>query len=115
MEPDSNSYAFNHAMACLVYINGQYQKARRYAQRVEAGNLYDGELLYYLASLFGFMGDQANCTRVLNQAVRGGFYNYPFLLRDPFLNSVRDDPEFQKVLALAKKKHEAFKQKYFAE
>jgi hypothetical protein len=37
------------------------------------------------------------------------------MVRDPFLDPVRDDPEFQEVLALAKEKHEAFKQKYFSE
>ena len=34
----------------------------------------------------------------------------PELTHDP----VRDDPEFQKVLDLAKEKHETFKQRYFS-
>jgi len=37
----------------------------------------------------------------------------PFMLTDSFLDLLRDDPEFQKVLDRAKKKHLAFKRKFF--
>jgi len=37
------------------------------------------------------------------------------MLRDPLLDTVRDDSEFQQVLAMAKEKHETFKKKYFPE
>jgi len=37
------------------------------------------------------------------------------MLKDSFLDPVRDHPEFQRVLELAKEKHEAFKNKYFPE
>ena len=35
------------------------------------------------------------------------------MLTDFFLDSVRDDPEFQRILEMAKVKHEAFKEKFF--
>ena len=114
-EPDSNTYAFNESKSYLECLGGNKERAKQYAHRLVDAKPYDGELLYELASLFGFIGDQINCIHYLNNAVKGGFYNYPFLLRDPFLDSVRDKPEFQEVLALAKKKHEAFKQKFFVE
>jgi non-specific serine/threonine protein kinase len=115
MEPDSNSFAYNQSKACLAFLNGQYQTAKRYIWSNEEGKPYDGELLFDIASIYGFMDDQANCIRVLKKAVKGGFYNYPFMLRDPFLDSARYNPEYQQVIALAKEKNEAFKQKYFAE
>ena len=115
MEPDSNSYVFNQANAYLASLKNQYKTAKRYVQRNEIGKPYDGEILFDIASLYGFMGDNENCIRVLEKTVKGGFYNYPFFLIDPFLDPLRDDPEFQEVLALAKEKHEAFKQIYYAE
>jgi hypothetical protein len=45
--------------------------------------------------------------------VDGGFFNYPFLLRDPFLDPVRNDRTFQRILAQARTKHEAFKGRFF--
>ena len=40
-------------------------------------------------------------------------FNYPFMQKNTFFDSVGDDPEFQEVLELAKHKQEVFKQKYF--
>jgi serine/threonine protein kinase/Tfp pilus assembly protein PilF len=115
MESDSSSYTFNLVKAYLFHLSGRHQEAIKCVHRIEDNKPYDGEILFDIASLYGFMGDYENCVRVLNQAVNGGFYNYPFFLIDPFLDPVRDDPEFNEVLALAKEKHEAFKQIYYAE
>ena len=52
---------------------------------------------------------------MLRKAVEGGFFNYPFILKDPFLDQVRDDPDFKKVITLAKEKHETFKKNYFSD
>lgn len=71
--------------------------------------------MYEIASQYGLLGDKTSCARVLQKAVEGGFFNYPFMLRDSFLGPVRGDPEFQRVLALAKEKHVAFKKKFFPE
>lgn len=114
-EPESNMWAFNESMCCLEFIDGNKEMAKQYAQRLEDAKPYDGEIKYGLACLFGYIDDQKKCIKYLNNAVKGGFYNYPFFLIDPFLDSVRNDPEFHEVLALAKEKHEDFKQKYFAE
>jgi hypothetical protein len=40
--------------------------------------------------------------------VNGGFFNHAFLLRDSFLDPVRNDPTFQRILAQTRAKHEAF-------
>jgi hypothetical protein len=61
------------------------------------------------------LGDKEGCARTLQRAVDGGFFNYPFMLTDSFLDSMRGDPEFQRILKLAKAKHEAFKKRLFPE
>jgi hypothetical protein len=71
--------------------------------------------MFFIARLYCLHGNKEKGIRLLRKAVESGFYCYPFFLIDPFLDPVRDDPEFQKVLALAKEKHEAFKLKYFAD
>ncbi|MBN2365523.1 MAG: hypothetical protein EH225_06020, partial [Calditrichaeota bacterium] len=66
----------------LFHLNGRHQEAIKYVYRIEDNKPYDGEMLFDIARLYGFMGDHENCVRVLNQAVNGGFYNYPFFLID---------------------------------
>ena len=36
-----------------------------------------------------------------------------FMIDDIFLDSMRDDPEFQKILEQAEEKHLAFKERFF--
>lgn len=69
----------------------------------------DTETEYMLAACCALFDDRERCVRWLRSAVRGGFFNYPALVKDPFLDSMREDAEFQQVLALARQKHEEFK------
>lgn len=81
--------------------------------KLEQADLADSEAWYYWASFYGLLGDRDGCIRCLRRAVDSGFFNYPFMLTDSFLDSVRDDPEFQNILQKAKKKHLAFKKRFF--
>ncbi|MCK4823215.1 hypothetical protein KA005_46070, partial [bacterium] len=98
-----------------AYIEGNIKKGLKTNFRWEQAEPFDSESLYNIASNYGLLGEATGCVRMLRKAIEGGFFCYPFLLTDPFLDPVRDDPEFQEVLALAKEKHEAFKKKYFPE
>jgi len=61
------------------------------------------------------LGDKDGCIRCLRKAVDGGYFNYPFMSADVFMDSMRDDLEFKEILNMAKKKHLAFKNKFFSE
>jgi hypothetical protein len=52
---------------------------------------------------------------MLKQTIDLGFFNYPFMLKDSFFDSVRGSQAFQAVLQNAKAKHEAFKKRFAAE
>jgi tetratricopeptide (TPR) repeat protein len=87
-----------------AYIEGNIEKGIKMNLKWELAKPYDSETLYYIASNYGLLGETAGCVRVLRKAVEGGFFCYPFFLTDPFLDPMRDDPEFQEVLALAREK-----------
>lgn len=84
-------------------------------QEYERANPQDGETWFLIAENYALLDDTDGCVKALKKTIELGFFNYPFMLKDSFLDPVRDHPEFQKVLALAKEKHEAFKMKYFPE
>lgn len=98
-----------------AFIEGDIQIGLDAAQKFEQANIADAEAWYAFAENYGLLGDIKGCNRALERAINGGYFNYPNMLTDFFLDSVRDDPEFQRILEMAKIKHEAFKEKFFPE
>ena len=76
-------------------------------------NLVDAEQIYNIANLYGLLGYKEHCIRNLRKAVSRGFFSYPVLRHDLFLNSVRGEPAFLEVLEEARIKHETFGDRYF--
>ncbi len=113
MEPDAQLGLWSSALK--AYVEGSNEEGLSILRRLEQTNPPDADNWYLMGVSYALLGDEVSCIRVLKKAVERGFYNYPLLAADKFLDTVRDDPEFQKVLVLAKEKHEAFKQKYFTE
>jgi TolB-like protein/Tfp pilus assembly protein PilF len=95
-------------------ILGNTENALAILRRL-AGDLSanDGEMLYYYASEYSLLGDRNMAILAFQKAVNNGYFDYPYMLTDTFLDPIRQDPEFQKILAQAKEKHEAFKEKFF--
>jgi tetratricopeptide (TPR) repeat protein len=96
-----------------AYILHNKTYALSQLQEFERANPQDGEGWILIAQNYALLGDADGCIRTLKKTIELGFFNYPFMLKDSFLDPARDHPEFQRVLVLAKKKHEAFKNKYF--
>ncbi len=94
-------------------IEGNIEEGLEAARLFEQVNLVDAESWYHFAGNYGLLGDINGCVRALKRAVDGGFFNYPFMLKDFFLDSARDDAEFQRVLEEARKKHLSFRRNFF--
>jgi tetratricopeptide (TPR) repeat protein len=98
-----------------AFIEGNIEEGLAATRKFEQMNVADAEAWFHFAENFGMLGDKDGCVRTLKMAVYGGFFNYPFMLTDSFLDPVRDDPDFQSILKIAKEKHEAFKKRLFPE
>ena len=93
----------------LDFINGNKEDGLKTIKILETSNTFDAEQFYNYANLYGLYGDNKDCIRLLKRAVEGGFYCFPFMEKDSFLDPVRNDKEFQEVLTYAKSKYEKFK------
>ena len=62
-------------------IQGDTLTARQSVQKREQLNITDPEPIYYLASDFALLDDKKGCLKALQQAVDGGYFNYPAMLR----------------------------------
>ena len=80
---------------------------------LEEANPPDGEALYLYAGYAAMLGDNVVGLRLLGKAINGGYFNYPFMLTDTFIDALRDEEEFKNLLQQAKEKHEVYKKKYF--
>ncbi len=115
LEDDPDSMPGTLAWVLKEFIENNPEEGYRVLNRWEKTDPYDSELIFLMARLYCLLGYNEDGIRLIRKAVHTGFYCYSFFLIDPFLDPVRDDPEFQEISALAKQKHELFKQKYFAE
>ena len=71
---------------------------------IDAG-FQDPEGQYYLARQLGYLSDISRANRVLKSTVDGGYFCYPQMASDPWLDPVRGDAEFKRILNRAQALH----------
>ncbi len=111
MEPDGG-----HVLVLTgikTSINGKREEGLAATLKFEEYDLADAEAWYFTAGNYGLLDDKEGCIRCLRKAVDKGFFNYPCMLTDFYLDSARDNLEFQEILEDAKEKHLAFKKRFF--
>ena len=96
-------------LALLYGLEGRKNAARERLVALDFGPL-DAHNKFHLAESFAHAGDTDRSLDVLEQAVDGGFYPYPFMAEHcRFLSPVRPLPRFAGILAKAKARSEAFR------
>ena len=98
-------------------IAGQHDPAvqllRHTEGEMEARGVGDAELKYKMTQAYAVLGEKQAALRMLQHTVEGGFFCYPCLESDPLLTTIRSEPEFQRLAADARERHEQFKAKFF--
>jgi len=106
LEPEGMNSFFSKAM--LAIYDGKPNEAKTLMKELEGFDMKDPEPWYFIAQVYGLIGDTEACNRCLRRTIDDGFFNYPLMTRDIFFDPVRQDAEFQKILETAKEKHGAF-------
>jgi tetratricopeptide (TPR) repeat protein len=91
---------------------GNSEGVLRIAERLEARNIVDGERRYRLVHFYALIGKKEDALRNLKKSIESGFFNFPYIENDPFLDNIRGTKEFKNLLAQAKRRHQAFKQRF---
>ena len=81
--------------------------------KIEERDVRDSEASYKIAQAYAVLGDKASALSVLRRSIENGFFSYPYFVKDPLLNALRAEPEFTRLLASARERHEAFKRLLF--
>jgi serine/threonine protein kinase/TolB-like protein/Tfp pilus assembly protein PilF len=86
---------------------------RKTQQRIQDSGVTDSELVYKLAQAYTILGDKAAGLHMLQHAIEGGFFCYPYFVRDPLLDGIRHEPGFDQLMQEAQRRHEEFKARFF--
>lgn len=82
-------------------------------KRILQRGVSDAESLYKISQAYAVLGDGASAIRVLRRTIEGGFFPYAYFERDPLLNNLRREPEFEALITQAQKRHEQFEARFF--
>jgi DNA-binding winged helix-turn-helix (wHTH) protein/TolB-like protein len=74
----------------------------------------DPEGTYKIAQAYAVLGDNISAIRVLRTSVESGFFSYRYIAKDPLLDNLHSEPEFNEILKIARQRHEAFKSSFFS-
>jgi tetratricopeptide (TPR) repeat protein len=102
---------FYFASSFVEHINGNIEKAGEFNKKREMENPSDSEIWYEIARIYGLFEMKEDCYRALKKSIDMGYISYPSMQGDSFLDSVRQEPGIQDLLAKAKMKHEELKKK----
>lgn len=81
--------------------------------RIEERGVADPEGLYKVAQAYAVLGDKAAALHMLSHSIEGGFFPYPYFMRDPLLLTLHGNREFQSPMAQALDRHDQFKSAFF--
>jgi serine/threonine protein kinase/tetratricopeptide (TPR) repeat protein len=81
-------------------------------RRIIDSGVLDAEGLYKVAQAYAVLGDNASAILMFHRTIEGGFFPYPYFMRDPLLNNIRHEPEFQMLMEQARERHEQFKSQF---
>jgi TolB-like protein/tetratricopeptide (TPR) repeat protein len=91
--------------AARTMIEGDTPASLAAVQRIITSPFGDPEALYYLSRHLARLNERDSALDVFQRAVDGGFFCYPAMLTDPWLDSLRTDTRFQTLLARAEAQH----------
>jgi eukaryotic-like serine/threonine-protein kinase len=97
---------------CRALLEGRREESLAAADAVLASELKDPETLFYLARVLARLGERQQATSLVGRAVEYGFFCFPAIARDPWLDSLRGDEAFVAVLRAAETRHRGAKQTF---
>jgi len=77
---------------------GRFDEAKKQAEEAIELNPTDPLMLYNAACFYARMGETALAIRRLKDSVAAGYELYEWIKRDPDLDSIRDEPEYLKLM-----------------
>jgi hypothetical protein len=101
------SYSIRHENAEGRKLLGETE------EKIEERGVSDPEGMYKVAQAYAVLGDKSSALHMLRHSIGGGFFCYPYFVRDPLLQSLHGEAEFQALMSQASHRHEQFQATFF--
>ena len=88
--------------------HGDPRRARELLATAEPGALADGTFTYWIAKIYAALDDPAAAVTWLRRAKALGYWNAPWLEKDPTLDTLRGYEPFDRCVAAVRARHEEF-------
>lgn len=79
-------------------LEGNREISLKWSDELMNGAFPDPEGIYYLARQLAHLSEVGRATRLLKRTVDGGYFCYPQMACDPWLDPIRGDTEFKQIL-----------------
>ncbi|MDX1406745.1 MAG: adenylate/guanylate cyclase domain-containing protein [Saprospiraceae bacterium] len=96
--------------AMLAFLNGTPQNVVADV-RAAGESMEDPESMYFFGELCILLGDYTGGLALIDRAVENGYAPYIAMQISPFLDEVRNNVEFQRIVRKAQQQQEAFRQR----
>lgn len=92
-------------VSLCALLEGNPETSLRAIDEQVSGTFMDPEGRYYVARQLAYLNDIGRATHVLRSVVDGGYFCYPQMASDPWLDPIRGDAGFQQILHRAEALH----------
>jgi non-specific serine/threonine protein kinase len=113
-EPYSLPLICSHGRSLLALLEGRVEDSVQEAEGYLRGVCKDPESLYYLARQFAYCGMHARALELLHAVADQGYICFPVLTRDPWLDPLRGESEFRRLVQRVEGYYRNAEQAYLA-
>jgi hypothetical protein len=86
-------------------LEGNRQESLEASEELMRATFRDPEGMYYLARQLSYLGQEAKALDMLGRTIDNGFFCYPAMVRDPWLDGLRAHTEFTGLLRRSHQRH----------
>jgi serine/threonine protein kinase/tetratricopeptide (TPR) repeat protein len=102
--PERRGRVFMLSLRAL--LEGDRDQSLQASDELIRDGFQDPEGVYYLARQLAYLNDSGRANRLLKSAIGGGYFCYPQMASDPWLDPIRGDAEFKRILETAHTQHQ---------
>lgn len=106
LEPKTGTRLREFMIAARTLLEENYAESLAAIKQLLATDFSDPEGLFYLTRQLAYLNDVDTALQVFRRVVTGGFFCYPPMASDPWLDSLRRKREFKELLETARAGHE---------
>jgi hypothetical protein len=100
-------------LAAFLYASRhQREKIDRRILQYRPEQMIDSDGASWIGGIYALLGDRQRAIDWLHRAVALGYANYPWFERDKNYDSLRGDPEYQRIMAGVRQRWEEYKKEF---